>query len=240
MDAIIAVERAAQIALEFKSNLKPELAGQIKEEQLSIDYWMDRISPSAWFATDRELIGFVYSVLMTTLNKETLKNIKDIHSFQTTKHHTITPETTPDGICELQVLFTRKSHDRIKYNDADSVSVFCRNTLYPAGSIQYSEQFYVLLLNRQNQLFAYKLISSGGITATHTDPKLIFQTALLCHATQIILVHNHPSGNRLPSSNDIELTKRLKQLGELMDLHVLDHVIIVDDGYYSFADEGML
>lgn len=146
----------------------------------------------------------------------------------------------PPGVFELKVSFFRRNETRIKLNSAEAVATYARSIIYPEGTIQYVEQFYVLLLDRQNQLYAYKQISSGGVSATFTDPKLIFQTALLCHATQIILVHNHPSGNRLPSPNDIELTKRLKQLSDLMDLHVLDHVIITEEGYYSFADEGTL
>ena len=83
-------------------------------------------------------------------------------------------------------------------------------------------------------------ISRGGVAGTVADPKLIFKEALENLASSIILVHNHPSGNRQPSAADISLTKKLKEAGNLLDLPVLDHLIYTDNGYYSFADEGML
>ena len=98
----------------------------------------------------------------------------------------------PSGVFELQVQYFRKGDCRIKLTSADEVAKYAGENIYPKGSIEYVEQFYILLLDRSNQLFAWKQISVGGISATFTDPKLIFQTALLCHATQLILVHNHP------------------------------------------------
>lgn len=146
----------------------------------------------------------------------------------------------PRGVFELKVSFFRRNETRIKLSSAEAVANYARRIIFPEGTIQYVEQFYVLLLDRQNQLYAYKQISAGGVSATFTDPKLIFQTALLCHATQIILVHNYPSGNIQPSNNDLQMTKRLKEVGELLELPVLDHVIITEESYYSFADEGRL
>lgn len=146
----------------------------------------------------------------------------------------------PKGVFEHRISFFRRTETRIKLSSAEAVATYARSNIYPEGTIQYVEQFFVLLLDRQNQLYAFKQISSGGVSATFTDPKLIFQTALLCHATQIILVHNHPSGNIQPSNNDLQMTKRLKEVGELLELPVLDHVIITEESYYSFADEGRL
>ena len=107
--------------------------------------------------------------------------------------------------------YFRKSEKRVMLSSADDVARYARENIYPEGSIEYVEQFYILLLDRSNQLFAWKHISVGGISATFTDPKLIFQTALLCHATQLILVHNHPSGNIQPSLADKMMTKKLKK-----------------------------
>jgi DNA repair protein RadC len=123
---------------------------------------------------------------------------------------------------------------------ADEVAKYAREKIYPDGSIEYVDQFYILLLDRSNQLFAWKQISIGGISATFTDPKLIFQTALLCHATQLILLHNHPSGNTQPSIADVQMTKKLKEGGELLEIKVLDHLILTKDGFYSFADERVI
>ena len=102
------------------------------------------------------------------------------------------------------------------------------------------EEFWVLLLNRANYVMKKILISSGGVSGTIVDPKLIFKTALENLASGIILVHNHPSGNLIPSQSDIQLTHKLAQSGQTMDLPILDHIIFGDAGFYSFKDEGHL
>ena len=83
-------------------------------------------------------------------------------------------------------------------------------------------------------------ISQGGVAGTVADTKLIFKSAIEKLASSIIISHNHPSGNLKPSQADIQLTKNLKQAGTLMEIFVLDHIIIADNAYYSFADEGIL
>lgn len=102
------------------------------------------------------------------------------------------------------------------------------------------EEFWVILLNRANVVMRSVSISRGGVAGTVADPKLIFKEALEQLASSIILVHNHPSGNRNPSAADIGLTRKLKEGGLLLDLPVLDHLIYTDHGYFSFADEGLL
>ena len=87
---------------------------------------------------------------------------------------------------------------------------------------------------------SWKRISVGGLSGTVADPRLIFQTALLCHATSIILVHNHPSGNEQPSVSDVQLTKNICEGGKVLEIAVLDHVIITVDNFYSFANEGLI
>ena len=102
------------------------------------------------------------------------------------------------------------------------------------------EEFWVILLNRANVVMRRQPISAGGVAGTVADPKLIFKHALEQLASSIILVHNHPSGNRNPSAADIALTRKLKEGGQFLDLPILDHLIYTDLGYFSFADEGML
>ena len=102
------------------------------------------------------------------------------------------------------------------------------------------EEFWVILLNRANAVMRKVAISQGGVAGTVADPKMIFKEALEQLASSIILVHNHPSGNRQPSAADLALTKKLRQAGEFLDLPVLDHLIYTDRDYYSFADEGIL
>ena len=102
------------------------------------------------------------------------------------------------------------------------------------------EEFWVILLNRANMVIKKAPISSGGVSGTIADPKLIFKIALENLASGIILIHNHPSGNIKPSEADIQLTKKLREGGRFLDVPILDHLIFTNDQYYSFADEGKL
>ena len=102
------------------------------------------------------------------------------------------------------------------------------------------EEFWVLLLSRSNKVLEKVLISKGGLSGTVADPKIIFKAALERQAANVILAHNHPSGNLKPSSQDISLTKKMKEGGKLLDIGILDHVIFADRGYFSFADEGLM
>ncbi|MBC6612725.1 DNA repair protein RadC [Hymenobacter sp. BT507] len=114
------------------------------------------------------------------------------------------------------------------------------NTIRPNLQDLPHEEFWVVLLNRANVVMRKQPVSTGGVAGTVADPKLIFKHALEQLASSIILVHNHPSGNRNPSAADIALTRKLKEAGQFLDLPILDHLIYTDLGYYSFADEGML
>lgn len=102
------------------------------------------------------------------------------------------------------------------------------------------EEFWILLLNRSNKIIDKIRISSGGITGTIADIRIILKEAILKNSIGIIICHNHPSGNIEPSTRDVELTKKIKSAAEIMDIAVLDHVIIAENTFYSFADEGDL
>ena len=102
------------------------------------------------------------------------------------------------------------------------------------------EVFAVIFLNRANKINHFEIISRGGITGTVADPRIILKKALEEEATSIILSHNHPSGNLKPSKADEELTQKIKTAASYLDIKVLDHIIVSEDGYYSFADEGMM
>jgi len=104
----------------------------------------------------------------------------------------------------------------------------------------HTEVFKVILLNRNNRVIKITKISEGGVAGTVVDPKVIFKEAIENLASAIILSHNHPSGNLKPSQADISITKKLVDAGSLLEIRVLDHVIISEQGYYSFADEGMM
>ncbi|WP_337042712.1 RadC family protein [Emticicia sp. 17c] len=101
------------------------------------------------------------------------------------------------------------------------------------------EQFWILLLNRANEVIRPMQISTGGVAGTVADPKMIFKSAIEYLASAIILVHNHPSGNLTPSQADKDLTRKVKDAGKLLDIPVLDHLIFGDNGYFSFADQGI-
>ncbi|GAB3032964.1 RadC family protein [Spirosoma pulveris] len=102
------------------------------------------------------------------------------------------------------------------------------------------EEFWILLMNRANEILRPVQISTGGVSGTVADPKLIFKQAIEHLASSMILFHNHPSGNLTPSQADKDLTRKLKEAGRLLDIPVLDHLIFTDKAYYSFADEGIL
>jgi DNA repair protein RadC len=102
------------------------------------------------------------------------------------------------------------------------------------------EVFAVLFLNRANKINHFEIISEGGMTGTVADPRIILKTALEQNAVSLILCHNHPSGSLKPSRADEELTHKIKEASKYFDIKILDHVIVSEDGYFSFADEGLL
>jgi len=102
------------------------------------------------------------------------------------------------------------------------------------------EEFWVIYLNKANKILSFESISKGGVAGTVADIKIIFKKAIEQLASSIILAHNHPSGNLKPSSADIQLTKKMKETGQIMEIEVMDHIIVSESGYYSFADEGMI
>ncbi len=102
------------------------------------------------------------------------------------------------------------------------------------------EVFGVLYLNRANKINHFEIVSEGGITGTVADPRVILRKALESDAVNLILCHNHPSGSLRPSRADELLTEKIREAASFLDIKVIDHIIVSDDGYYSFADEGLL
>lgn len=117
-------------------------------------------------------------------------------------------------------------------------SVLVYETMRPYLMDKVHEEFWILLLNRGNYFMRAIQVSVGGISGTATDIKMIFKLALDHMASSLILVHNHPSGQLVPSLSDRVLTEQIKEAGRMLDLPVLDHIIFTDDGYYSFLDSG--
>jgi DNA repair protein RadC len=102
------------------------------------------------------------------------------------------------------------------------------------------EVFAVLFLNRSNKINHFEIISRGGITGTVADPRIILKAALMYDATSLVLCHNHPSGSLKPSRADEELTKKIIEAAKYFDIRILDHIIVSEEGYFSFADEGLI
>jgi DNA repair protein RadC len=115
------------------------------------------------------------------------------------------------------------------------------NEFYPVDKIALQEMFVVAYLNRSNRVIGVFEVSSGGITGTVADIRLILGTALKVAATSLILSHNHPSGNLIPSKPDLDLTQKIKEASRFLDISVVDHLILTyENKFYSMADEGVL
>lgn len=117
---------------------------------------------------------------------------------------------------------------------------YARQLYEDCGSITLYESFYMLSLNNANNVTDYHLISKGGITGTLVDVRIVAKQALDTLAVGVILIHNHPSGTLSPSQADIALTRKIKNGLDLLDIKVLDHMILTEQGYFSFADENMI
>lgn len=106
--------------------------------------------------------------------------------------------------------------------------------------MEHREVFFVILLNRNNKVLGVFKLSEGGVAGTVADSKLLYQAAILANASAIILSHNHPSGSTMPSEADRRLTRDIINAGKLFDIKILDHLIMTEEGYLSFADEGLI
>ncbi len=146
-----------------------------------------------------------------------------------------------NNVAEVELVYKSKvkaSERPVIRSSRDSYK--CISETWDENKIEFVEQFKVLLLNAGNKVLGIFEVSSGGVTGTVADPRIIFTAALKAHATRLILSHNHPSGSLRPSEADIHLTKKITTAGQYLDIQVLDHVIISKEGYYSFADEGLM
>ena len=144
-------------------------------------------------------------------------------------------------VAEVELVYksrVKASERPVVGSSTDAVNIL--RVLWEDGKIELVEQFKVLFLNRANKVICIYNVSSGGVTGTVADPKLIFTAAIKVNAVSIILSHNHPSGSLKPSRADEELTQKIVGAGKFLDIKVLDHVILSAESYFSFADEGLL
>jgi DNA repair protein RadC len=144
-------------------------------------------------------------------------------------------------VTEVELIYKTKvkSSDRPKItSSADCYKILLEH--WDENKIEFVEQFKVLLLNRANKVLGIYESSTGSVSGCIVDPKQIFCAAIKAHACFIILSHNHPSGNLVPSEADRAITRKMKTAGDFLELKVLDHIIISKEGHYSFADDGLL
>jgi len=144
-------------------------------------------------------------------------------------------------VSEIELVYKNKvkasARPQIK-SSKDSYHLLLRT--WDVNKIEFVEQFKVILMNKAHRVLGIYELSTGGVTGTVADPKLIFMAALKANACCIILSHNHPSGNLKPSRADEDLTEKIKNAGRLLDINIIDHIIITNEGYFSFGDEGIL
>lgn len=142
---------------------------------------------------------------------------------------------------EVQLIYRRRPEPQypITISSSDMASDVLR-TAWDQNRIDLLEEFKILLLDNKNSCLGISHISTGGMNLCPVDPKIVFTTALKAAAKQIILAHNHPSGNLNPSQEDIGLTRRLIEAGKLLDISVVDHIILTSEGYHSFADARLM
>jgi DNA repair protein RadC len=151
-------------------------------------------------------------------------------------------KTTQTNIAEVCLIYKSKvkASDRKKISSSrDAYQAFLDS--WNTDTIEFLEEFKILLMNRSNSVLGILEISKGGISGTVSDVRVIFAAAIKGNASGIICAHNHPSGNLNPSESDTRLTDKLKNAGNLMDIQLLDHLIITTEGdYYSYADNGLI
>ena len=145
---------------------------------------------------------------------------------------------TTKKVQEITARYRRSNLTEFKVTNSQIVSDTVRD-IFPV-EIDHREAMVCLYLNRANMVVSWGTISVGGISGTTIDNRVIMQQALMCNASSIILVHNHPSGNTEPSSTDINVTDKLKEVAKIMEIPLLDHLIITAKSYYSFSDNGLL
>jgi DNA repair protein RadC len=142
-------------------------------------------------------------------------------------------------VAALEIGRRRKEQDPIKkpiISNAADVFELIKSDLMDLQQ----EEFWVILLKRNNEVIKKELISRGGVSGTLVDTKIIFKRALEETACNLIIAHNHPSGNLKPSHEDVRLTKKIKEAGKTLDISVLDHLIVTNHGFYSFSDQGIM
>ena len=141
-------------------------------------------------------------------------------------------------IAALELGRRRRSEDAVELKKVTSSKVIFEIMQPIIGELPH-EEFWIIYMNNSNKVISKSQLSKGGITGTLVDVRIVFKTALEMGATALILCHNHPSGTLVPSEADKQITRKLKLAGESLEIKVLDHLIVTEASYFSFADEGI-
>ena len=244
-----------------KMIMNPEIAkenGQTYENRIPMRYWAEDDLPSQKLLlkgngslSDAELLSIIIGSGVSGENSldiamKTLSicgnNLCEFWKFSVSDLQKIKGigEKRAVKIAAMFALARRRNESEVIFKNKISKSQDAFEIFHSLmGDLPY-EEFWLLLLNRANRVIKKVKISEGGISGTVVDPKKIFQICLEQHATSVILGHNHPSGAVTPSEADNKITKKIKDCGLLLDVAVLDHIIVGDDRFYSFADEGTI
>jgi DNA repair protein RadC len=134
----------------------------------------------------------------------------------------------------IELRSVQSDFPKVKITASEDAAIFIRQ--FYSGDIDIFESSFILLLNRQNLTIGFAKLSQGGINSTIIDPRIVAHYAVKALASSVILCHNHPSGNRLPSDSDLLLTSKVFKGLELLDITLLDHIILTSEGFYSIAD----
>ncbi len=178
----------------------------------------------------RELLSMANNNL-NNLGKLTIADLRKLHGIGPARAVTIAAALE---LGRRRKLSEAEESNRIKCSK-DVADIF-----QPLLSDLVHEEFWILYLNRSNKVITRMKLSQGGVSGTVTDVRIVMKKAVECLASGIILCHNHPSGNLNPSEADTKITQKMKEAGAFMDIHLLDHLIISEKDYYSFADNGLI
>lgn len=181
-----------------------------------------------------ELIKKILAFVNNDLNQLSKLTIADL-----TKFNGIGEAKAISIVAALEIGKRKKNQDKVSKTTITSSKIAYEEISSFLSDLNH-EEFWVLYLNRKNEVLKKENISKGGIHETIADSKIIFKNAIENLASAIILCHNHPSGNLTPSKSDVDLTKKLVEIGKLMETPVLDHLIIGENNYFSFADENLI
>lgn len=181
--------------------------------------------------SDRDLVCSLLRISSDTISGDSISEIID---------HLLKHSSKPDQVMMVKEIAERYGTKSLKkgdsFNNASQVYYHYRPKL--GGEKQ--EHFYIVILDNKHRIIAEKMVSLGTINKSIVHPREVFAPAIEHRAAAIILVHNHPSGDPQPSNQDIEITKRLAEVGEIVGIKILDHAIVCADSFFSFVDEDIM